>query len=173
MFLLHRHYGASHQSASERSKSSNLTGPTRIFGGDLFDANPCRTHVPGGAQPLVAADRDLDRKARRRPDGPGGVQPSVAASRLVWSHGTAAQPRWPYCDKSIQRQACQTHAQTEQRRLEWPFLPPSSPAPAFAISSLWCPCSENADEGAACLDKARSISGSATQESHALANVAL
>ena len=54
-FLLHRHYGASHHSASERSKSSKLPGPTRIFGGDLFDANPCTlapftNQVPGAVR---------------------------------------------------------------------------------------------------------------------------
>ena len=53
--------------------------------------------------------------ARRRPDGPGGAQPFVAHSTPIPPQGrrayttspsTAAQPRWPYCDKSIQRQAC-------------------------------------------------------------------
>ena len=59
-FLLHRHYGASHHSASERSKSSKLPGPTRIFGGDLFDANPSARpprlhHVPQRSRPAAMA----------------------------------------------------------------------------------------------------------------------
>ena len=67
-FLLHRHYGASHHSASERSKSSKLPGPTRIFGGDLFDANPCTlapftNQVPGAVRMALVVYSPLWRHA--------------------------------------------------------------------------------------------------------------